>query len=219
MNTSFPAALVLAGLLLVSACGNDSSNAGPGETCPEHPGYDRLDETNLSMILQCPEGSEIIHDLDIYACGYRDGEGRLVKHGPFVTWGVGDRIEIIGYYTEGKKTGCQVEWYANRQKFIESNHQQGLLHGDWHVWYEDGQKAEEGRWDMGCRVGQWTDWWENGQMLGRGRYDQYEVTRDWERWEEDGSYSGKFQTMPNPFCPNDEGYPDVSRGRMEYYPL
>ncbi|MBI3759792.1 MAG: toxin-antitoxin system YwqK family antitoxin [Deltaproteobacteria bacterium] len=125
--------------LAMAACHRDSSDVPL--SCP--PG------ANL-MGAPPPKGQEVWCQKNV--------DGKPVKDGLFVAYGMGGYKMIQGYYRKGVQDGEWTTWYENGQRSAVDHYRDGLQNGLHTSWYANGVKALEGNYRAGKREGVWTRW-------------------------------------------------------------
>jgi hypothetical protein len=160
-RTKIPATLVavtLATMMTVAACHRDSSDVPL--SCP--PGA-------TLMGAPPPTGQEVWCQKII--------DGKPVKDGLFVAYGMGAYKMIQGYYRDGTQDGEWTTWYENGQRSAVDHYRDGLQNGLHTSWYANGVKALEGNYRDGKREGVWTRWDPTGLTNKQETYrDDLKIT-------------------------------------------
>ncbi len=113
----------------------------------------------------CPPGAKLMgapppKGLEVWC--ERIVDGKRVKDGFFVAYGVsGDRM-IQGSYRNGIQDGEWKLWYENGSLASVDHYSNGLQNGLHTSWYANGQKALEGEYRDGKREGVWIQWDPSG---------------------------------------------------------
>jgi antitoxin component YwqK of YwqJK toxin-antitoxin module len=82
-------------------------------------------------------------------------DGKPIKEGSFVLYGVGGNKLLEGIYRDGKQNGEWTMWYENGQRAAVDHYRDGVQNGSHTSWYANGGKAIEGNYRNGKRDGVW----------------------------------------------------------------
>ena len=151
-------AVALAMAATFTACHRDSSNVPL--SCP--PGA-------TLMGAPPPKGQEVWCQKIV--------DGKPVKDGLFVAYGMGAYKMIQGYYRDGVQDGEWTTWYENGPRSAVDHYRDGLQNGQHTSWYANGVKALEGNYRAGKREGVWTRWDPTGLTNKQETYrDDLKIT-------------------------------------------
>ena len=89
-------------------------------------------------------------------------DGKPVKEGAFIVYGVGGEQMIEGSYRNGVQEGEWTMYFENGQRAALDHYANGKQNGLHVSWYANGQKAIEGQYRDGKREGVWMRWDASG---------------------------------------------------------
>jgi hypothetical protein len=135
-------ASVAATILAASACN------GPKQSLPTCPSGATLKGAGP------PNGSEVWCEKIV--------DGKPVKEGAFIVYGIGGDPMLEGSYRNGMQDGEWTMYFENGQRAAVDHYTNGKQHGLHVSWYANGQKAIEGNYRDGKREGVWTRWDASG---------------------------------------------------------
>ncbi len=84
-----------------------------------------------------------------------------LKNGVYIKYFKDGERELLGHYSNGKKTGewVQTKYYSSRTKTtITFHYKNDKLHGSWLEVSENGKTLEKGMYEYGKKVGQWLEY-------------------------------------------------------------
>lgn len=87
-----------------------------------------------------------------------------IYHGPSTWWYADGQRAMTGNYEQGTPSGEFIWWHANGQEHSRGNYKNGEQEGRWTWWHTNGQKEMEGEYHIGHRVGKWAAWNADGKV-------------------------------------------------------
>jgi len=140
------------------------------------------------VLLQKPGGPKVIREAQL-----QDRNGtwfEINQDNPFTGKVLGffqnRQKRIESDYQDGLLHGVQTLWFDNGQKRQMTQHEKGLQHGVQTAWYRGGQKASESNYHKGKRQGSHSIWHPNGTLAGETSYLQGEPNGLARQWHNNG---------------------------------
>ncbi|MDG2213651.1 MAG: toxin-antitoxin system YwqK family antitoxin, partial [Verrucomicrobiota bacterium] len=140
------------------------------------------------VLLQKPGGPKVIREAQL-----QDRNGtwfEINQENPFTGKVLGffqnRQKRIESDYQDGLLHGVQTLWFDNGQKRQLTQHEKGLQHGVQTAWYRGGQKASESNYQKGKRQGSHSIWHPNGTLAGETSYLQGEPNGLARQWHNNG---------------------------------
>lgn len=121
--------------------------------------------------------------------------GSMSVEGPYVQWYANGNKAIQGQYQDGLQQGTWTLWYENGNKMLEEEFKNGERQGESKGWYANGKTGGQGMYQNGQRHGVWKVWYENGAKLQEGSYDRGIQTGMWKFYYDNGvaKEAGNFE--------------------------
>lgn len=98
-------------------------------------------------------------------------QGQDLHHGPSKMWFENGKLQVEGFYQQGKRAGTFTFWYETGQIAATGEFADDKPNDVWIWWHQNGQKAAVGKYRAGALVDDWRWWNDNGKLAQERTYD------------------------------------------------
>jgi hypothetical protein len=151
-----------------------------------------IDKQTAPPPIACPTGTKAVGAAPpvgfvAWCQGILDGSGRVVKHGPEMTWHPDGSKSGLGQYDRDRRHGYWQTWYPDGSPKTQGSYEYGVAIGTWTEFHPGGSKKGEGEMQAGLAAGEWTWWHPNGQIETQGQMLDGGKDGVWVEYDEQGT--------------------------------